>query len=84
MVFIDAFDKAGKVPPVLVDGEGTFLQSLSQAGDGSDSVGPKQEDERSETRPPSLRKTKHRPGQGERHFHVSFDAKVKGQRDSLF
>ncbi|CAK8987770.1 eEF1A lysine and N-terminal methyltransferase (eEF1A-KNMT) (Methyltransferase-like protein 13) [Includes: eEF1A lysine methyltransferase [Durusdinium trenchii] len=30
MVFIDAFDKAGKVPPVLVDGEGTFLQSLSQ------------------------------------------------------
>lgn len=30
MVFIDAFDKSGKVPPVLVDGQGTFLQSLNQ------------------------------------------------------
>ena len=31
MVFIDAFDKSGKVPPVLVDGDGTFLQSLNKA-----------------------------------------------------
>eukprot|EP00434_Breviolum_minutum_P015899 symbB.v1.2.014012.t2/scaffold1012.1/size144332/5 len=30
MVFIDAFDKSGKVPPVLVDGDGTFLQSLNK------------------------------------------------------
>eukprot|EP00438_Fugacium_kawagutii_P006770 Skav201395 [mRNA] locus=scaffold296:310745:314549:+ [translate_table: standard] len=30
LVFIDAFDKKGKVPPVLVDGEGTFLRSLNQ------------------------------------------------------
>jgi len=28
MVFIDAFDKGGKVPPVLVDPEGPFLKSL--------------------------------------------------------
>jgi len=28
MVFIDAFDKAGKVPPVLVDPEGPFLKGL--------------------------------------------------------
>lgn len=32
MVFIDAFDKSGKVPPVLVDGDGTFLQSLNKVG----------------------------------------------------
>jgi hypothetical protein len=31
MVFIDAFDKSGKVPPVLVDGQGTFLRSLNEA-----------------------------------------------------
>ena len=30
MVFVDAFDKSGKVPPVLVEAEGTFLQSLSR------------------------------------------------------
>ncbi|CAE7822749.1 EEF1AKNMT, partial [Symbiodinium sp. CCMP2456] len=30
MVFVDAFDKSGKVPPVLVEPEGTFLQSLSK------------------------------------------------------
>lgn len=30
MVFIDAFDKSGKVPPVLVDGQGTFLRSLNE------------------------------------------------------
>eukprot|EP00435_Cladocopium_sp_Y103_P014589 s3962_g3.t1 len=35
MVFIDAFDKSGKVPPVLVDGQGTFLQSLNQVACGS-------------------------------------------------
>lgn len=29
MVFIDAFDKAGAVPPVLVDPEGPFLKGLS-------------------------------------------------------
>jgi len=28
-VFIDAFDKGGKVPPVLVDPSGTFLRSLN-------------------------------------------------------
>jgi len=31
MVFVDAFDKSGKVPPVLVEPDGTFLQSLSKA-----------------------------------------------------
>ena len=30
LVFIDAFDKSGKVPPVLVDAGGTFLQSLNK------------------------------------------------------
>eukprot|EP00929_Paragymnodinium_shiwhaense_P004947 TRINITY_DN10626_c0_g1_i2.p1 TRINITY_DN10626_c0_g1~~TRINITY_DN10626_c0_g1_i2.p1 ORF type:complete len:562 (+),score=151.68 TRINITY_DN10626_c0_g1_i2:74-1687(+) len=30
MVFIDAFDKKGKVPPVLVDPNGVFLQGLSK------------------------------------------------------
>eukprot|EP00931_Biecheleriopsis_adriatica_P101639 TRINITY_DN76736_c0_g1_i1.p1 TRINITY_DN76736_c0_g1~~TRINITY_DN76736_c0_g1_i1.p1 ORF type:complete len:517 (-),score=108.60 TRINITY_DN76736_c0_g1_i1:35-1558(-) len=30
MVFIDAFDKAGKVPEVLVDPEGPFLTALQQ------------------------------------------------------
>lgn len=34
LVFIDAFDKKGKVPPVLVDGEGTFLRSLNQVRQG--------------------------------------------------
>ena len=34
MVFIDAFDKSGKVPPVLVDGQGTFLQSLNEVFQG--------------------------------------------------
>merc|ERR1719145_550320 len=29
MVFIDAFDKAGKVPPVLVDPDGPFLKGLA-------------------------------------------------------
>jgi len=30
MVFLDAFDKSGKVPPVLVDPEGPFLKSLAK------------------------------------------------------
>ena len=34
IVFIDAFDKSGKVPPVLVDGQGTFLQSLNKVFQG--------------------------------------------------
>ena len=34
LVFIDAFDKSGKVPPVLVDPDGPFLQSLNKVGPG--------------------------------------------------
>lgn len=35
LVFIDAFDKSGKVPPVLVDPDGPFLRSLNKVGPGA-------------------------------------------------